>query len=70
MSLFSTCGLYKDRQRPALMTMPYSYDRQIGIFYMHYHIYTITYGTAIVDPVGSTGWTKSVSCKLIVVLVN
>ena len=31
--------------------MSYSYDRQLGIFYMHYHMNMITRGTAFVEPV-------------------
>ena len=34
---------------------PYSYDRQLGIFYTHYHIDTITHGKTLAEPVGSTG---------------
>ena len=30
-------------------TVPYFYDRCIGILYMHYHINMITYDTALLD---------------------
>ena len=43
--------------------MPYSHDRKlsIGIFYMHYHIDMITNDTAVGEPVGGTGVSKTVT---------
>ena len=37
--------------------MPYSYNRYLGIFYMHYHI-DITLGMAFGEPGTCTGWSK------------
>ena len=38
--------------------MPYSYDIQLVIFYMNYHIDMMTHGTAFDKPVGGTVWSK------------
>ena len=35
--------------------MPYSYNRQLGIFYMHYHVDMITHDTAFGEPVDDAG---------------
>ena len=32
--------------------MPYSYDRSVGILYMHDHVDMTTHGTAFDEPVG------------------
>ena len=56
MSLFSTCVLYRDRQKTANC-----YNRWLGIFYMHYHIDMTTHGVAFDEPV--SGWSKLVICS-------
>ena len=52
-SLFSTCRLYEDRQKPADGTQGLTLTK--GIFYMHYHINIIKHGTAFVELLSSTG---------------
>ena len=39
-------------------TMPYSYDRLLGIFYMHYYTDTITHGRPVVGTGGSESITQ------------
>ena len=41
--------------------MPYSYDIQLGIFYMHYHTEKITHNTAFGEQVGGIGGSKLVT---------
>ena len=41
--------------------MSYSYNRQLGIFNMHYHIDMITHDTVFGEPVGVTGGSKVVT---------
>ena len=41
--------------------MPYSYNRYLGIFYMHYHIAMLTHTTAFGEPVGGTDESKLVN---------
>ena len=43
--------------------MPYSYDRSLGIIYMHYHIDVTTHDVAFGEPVGGTGGSKLVTCR-------
>ena len=60
-SLFITCRPYRDRQNPANGTqcpnLTIDMDYQIGM---------VTHGRAFVEPVGGTGWSKSVTRSLII----
>ena len=66
--LFGTCSyiddLMTDRSLLAGHNALNSYDRQLGIFNMHYYIDQITHGTDFVQPVGDTDWSKLLTCRL------
>ena len=55
-SLFSTCRLYRNRQKSA--GHDFLLDSLLGIFYMHFHRDMIIYDTAFGEPVGGTGRTR------------
>ena len=41
--------------------MLHSFDKELGIFYMHYHIDMIRHGPSFGEPVGGTGGSKLVT---------
>ena len=43
---------------PIWDTILYSYGRQLGMFYMHYHTNITTHGRTFDKPVGGTGGTS------------